>query len=103
MQQRRQCVPRVVYAAHDERTIEGGGADGESAGVIEETRGDVFNRQRLDAPFGDAELEAVILARGPRRRIADGTPLEERGCLREAWKDRTGRQRRNDPAADSDA
>ena len=90
-------------AAHDERAIEGGGTGGESTCIFEETRGDVFNRQSLHAPLGDAEFQAIIPARASRRRIAHRTQLEERGCLVEAGKDRAGRQRANDPAADGNA
>src|SRR5262245_23122948 len=62
----------------------------------------MFNGQRLDAPFGNAQLQAVILARPTRYRIAYRPFLEKRGRFPEVGEDRAGRQRLRYSASNGD-
>jgi len=56
---------------HHQCTVERRGAGRKVSRVVEKARSDTLDCERLDAPLGDSELQAVITAGMVRRGIAD--------------------------------
>jgi hypothetical protein len=81
-------VPFVFDVPHQQGTVELRRSLREQAPILEKTRLDPTDGQRLNLPVGGAKFQSLELAVLPTRRVADRTALEEPGRFIERAEDR---------------